>query len=205
MINRLMIQSLDRLPIHVFNLAAEDLWLWQELSRAQVVTSIISTNLVPRRSNVPSPAPFFIVDVPGPEVGLNKNVRIGFLGLAAPNRIKPNSEFLALDPLNAVAERKSQWAGRADFWVVLTDLPRETARQLALAHPEIYAILLAEKRFILHPPEQVNHAAILSSVERGRYLGRLTFELDEAGNVVGLESELIELKKGVPEDSTLLK
>jgi hypothetical protein len=45
----------------------------------------------------------------------------------------------------------------------------------------------------------VGNAVILSAVERGRYLGQLTFRMDPDGTVSEVEPTFIELKEGVAE------
>lgn len=139
------------------------------------------------------------------ELNLKKKLRIGFLGLTSPSKVKPNSRFSAVDPSQAVAKVKAQMSPQADFLIVLADLPRETASGLAKSHPEISAVILAEERYMLHPPERVNNAIILSSVPGGRYLGQLVINLDPEGKVVALKPEFIELKEGVPEEPVLLR
>ena len=195
-----MLESLSKLPVRVLNLGPQDLFFWKELSLARLPsTQIISTNLTPRSPSIPVPSRYALVEIPAHELNLEKSVRIGFLGLSSPNQVKPNSGFSALDPMQAVAGVKSEVMRQADFLIILADLSKPTAVRLAAAHPEISAVLVAEKRFVFPAPEQVNKAIILSSVERGRYLGQLELRLDHSGGVVASESDKIELKQGVPE------
>jgi 2',3'-cyclic-nucleotide 2'-phosphodiesterase (5'-nucleotidase family) len=204
-INELMIESLSSLQ--VLNLAPEDLFLWKELSARQagLPSQIISTNLTPRDANIPGPKRYAVVEIPGNQMGLSRNLRIGFLGLSDPKQVKPNSGFTSLDPAQAVAAIKSEIMQKADFLVVLADLPRPAATRLALAHQEILAVLVTEKVFQLPPPEQANNAVIMSSVERGRWLAQLDLELDRQGRVAVVRPNWIELKKGVSEDPSWLQ
>lgn len=206
-VNQLMMESLDRLPLQVMNLAHEDLFLWTKLSKSSFrATKIISTNLTPLNASLPAPERYIVVEIPARELGVRKNVRIGFLGLSDPKYLKPNSGFTAVDPQAAVAAVKSEIAARSDFLVVLGDLPgKVTAIRLAKAHPEIYAILLVERAFIRHAPEQVNNAVLLWSIERGRHLGQLELELDEAGNVTVFKPSEVPMDSSVAEDETFLK
>lgn len=206
LINQLMLESLNSLAVRVLNLAPEDLFFWNALSKAQLrSTQVISSNLAPRDHTVRAPATHAIVEVPGASLDITKNVRVGFLGLTNPEKVKPNSGFTAADPEAAVARIKAQIKNQTDFLIVLADMPRATATRLALRHPEIQAIILAEKQFIFHPPEQVNKAVILSSVERGRYLGQLALQLDSSGRVTVQSPDVVELKAGIPEDPQLLR
>jgi 2',3'-cyclic-nucleotide 2'-phosphodiesterase (5'-nucleotidase family) len=204
-INELMVESLNHLQ--VVNLAPEDLFFWKDLSarQASLPSQIISTNLTPRDAAVPTPKRYAIVEVPGNQIGISRNLRIGFLGLSDPRQVKPNSGFTASDPAEAVAAIKAEVMQKADFLVVLADLPRPAATRLPLAHAEILAVLVTEKVFQLPPPEQANNAVIMSSVERGRWLAQLDLELDERGRVAVVRPNWIELKKGVSEDPSWLQ
>lgn len=207
-INKLMFESLAQLPVRVLNLASEDLYFWNQLRTIDPTTQVISTNLVPRRKSVQAPARYAVVRVPAGELGLERDLRIGFLGLTDPQRVKPNSGFRAIDPLLAVEQIKSEVLEKADLLIVLGDIPREEAeieprsriRLLAEKHPEIAAIFLTEARYVLFPPQKINNAVILSGVERGRHLPRLTLLMEEDGRIVDFEFDAVELKAGVAED-----
>ncbi len=199
-VNELMLESLSKLPVRVLNLGPQDLFFWKTLSLANLpFTQIISTNLTPRSPSIPIPARYALVEIPAQKLDLKKSVCIGFLGLSRPDQVKPNSGFSALDPMQAVSRVKAEVLKQADFLIILADLSKTTAVRLAAAHPEISAILVAEKHFVFPAPEQVNKAIILSSVERGRYLGQLELQLDRSGQVFASKSDRIELKQGIPE------
>ncbi len=201
-----MLDSFRSQPVRVFNLAPEDLFLWKKLAGSQLPsTQIISTNLSPRSASAPQPDRYAIIEIAAEELATSRPLRIGFLGLSDPALVKPNSNFSSVHPLKAVQEVKAEVLKKADFLVVLGDISRETAAQLALQHPEIRAVLIAERHFVLNPPEEVNNAVILNSVERGRYLGRLTLDIGTSGKVTGHEADFIELGELVPEDPELLR
>jgi len=206
-INDLMLQSLDLLPISVMNLGSDDLYQWE---RIKTFPGLISTNL--RTRDGEAPARYLVIETPiaGPN---GSTVKVGFLGVTDPGRIKPNSNFIAEDPVRAVAAVKDEVLKEADFLVILADIRRDSEEipdgsvlyDLASLSPEIYAVLVTEKRFILYPPVQIQNAVVLSSVERGRHLGKLTFGFDAAGNVETVHPEFIELNARVGEVPSLLK
>jgi 2',3'-cyclic-nucleotide 2'-phosphodiesterase (5'-nucleotidase family) len=211
-INTYLKESLDRIPLKVMNLGVEDLYWWNEISHiSNSPTEFISTNLVPRRSNLATPKRYAIVEYPGKESQTVDPIKIGFLGLVDPQLVKPNSGFRAIDPLEAVRNVKSDLKN-CDFWIVLWDLMRpqrglegSVIEALAEEHEEIYSIITTEKRFVLYEPVQINSAVILSSVERGRYLGRLTFGFNREGEVITVEPEYYEMGEDIPEDQDLAK
>lgn len=211
-VNQLLLESLQEFPIQVMNLASDDLHFWPTLHSKASATQVISANLKPRRSSVPQPKPYAIVQVPAAELGLSKDLRIGFLGVTDPSLVKPNSGMKGTDPLTAVQSVKKTVLEKegADFLILLTDLPRHSSQiesgsllyELAQQNPEVAAILNTERRYILFPPQMVNNAVILSGVERGRHLSRLTLTLDESGQVQEIDHDTVELKEGIPEDDT---
>jgi len=213
-INGLMKQALAELPVQVFNLGSQDLYWWQRLSSEKLgETQFISTNLVPMRSKLPAPQKYAVLEVPRSSGTSQRGVRIGFLGITDPARVKPNSGFKAIDPLEAVRKIKEEVMDQADFLFLLADtirpqgeIPTDSViRQLAEEHSEIYVIVTNEKRFILYPPTQINSAVLVSSVERGRYLGQMKLVFDEEGSLQQVSSELVELKEGVSEDAGFLE
>lgn len=210
-INHLMLNSLDRIPLAVLNLGVQDLHMWPKLAQRQGKSQIISTNLVPRRSDLQAPRRYAIVEIPVP--GLGRPVRVGFMGLADPQRVKPNSGFRAQEPLQAVAEIKAEVIRQADLLVVLWDtlrpqhnLPEDwIVSRLAREHPEVSMIITTEPRFVQYEPLVVDHTTIVSTVERGRYLGQATWSLDGNGRLQKTAVEFIEMKDGVPEEPGLLE
>lgn len=210
-VNSLMLDSLRRLPMAVLNLGINDLHWWPDLSRQPVPTKVISTNLVPRRPGVPAPQRFAVEETT--VVGLPRPVRIGFLGLADPYRVKPNSGFRGLDPLQAVAEIKGEILKEADFLVVLWDtirpqgsLPADwIVARLAEQHPEVRLIITTEPRFVIYEPLQLGRATVVSSVERGRFLGEARLTFGPKGELDRITVQFVEMKDGVPEDPALLE
>jgi len=200
-----MKQSLDLLPMQVMNLASEDLQLWKELSQSNLKTAIISTNVTPREKTLPTPRRYAVIEVPAQKLGLKKNLRLGFLGLANPAQVKPNSPFTAEDPIEAVARIKPEVLKKADYLIVLAEVPKSTAVRLAQAHPEIYAIMMVERSVIDHVPEQVNNAVLVWSMERGRSLGQLILELDQNGSISVFKPQKVALDATIPEDQAFLK
>ncbi len=210
-INEAILKAMEILPLSVMNLGAEDLYLWSELASQQGRdTRIISTNLVPRRASVKRPDRYAILTLKPGQTGLEKDLRIGFMGIVEPGRVKPNSGFRGQDPVAAIAEVMPELAPQVDFVVVLADYfrkgsaePGSLLHRMASDNDKIYAILTTERQYRLYEPVQVNNAIILSSIERGRQLGRLVFELDEKGQVSGYESDVVDLDRSYPDDPAM--
>jgi len=198
-INRLMEESLDLLPVRVLNLTADDLHVWNRLSSTNhAQTQVISSNLVAGAGQT-QPQRTAVVEV---DLGGSK-ARIGFIGLCDPALVKPNSGFQARDLEESAAEAIASLAGKADWIVLLADIPRESAERLAAVHSEIYAVLLVERQYRMVPPAQFGNAVVLVSVERGRYLGELVVGLDEAHKVAYYKPDYVELSQDIPDDPVL--
>lgn len=206
-VNQFLFDGLKRLPLDILNLNSDDLNLWKEnRPEAFSQTQVISSNLSPRQDSLPLPLRYAVKTVDLGTDGVSKPVRIGFLGLTDPGKVKPNSGFGAEDPLQAVGRLKKEVLEKADFLILLADLPDETAVRLAEEHPEIYVVLLLERRFRLPPPRQVNNAVLLSSVERGRYLGQLALDFDPVSReLISYQPEYIELDDSIGEDPEFKK
>lgn len=205
-VNEFMKQSLDLLPIQVMNLGPDDLHMWKELSQSKLkTTAIISTNLVPREKALPAPRRYAVVQIPAQKLGLKKDLRLAFLGLTSPDQLRPNSPFVAQDPIDAVAKIKAEVLKQADYLIVLAEVPKPTAIRLAQENPEIYAIMMVERSVIQHTPEQVNNAVLLWSMERGRSLGQLTLELDQNGGISVFKPNMVTLDSTIPDEQALLK
>jgi len=205
-VNEFMKQSLDVLPVQVMNLGPEDLHLWKDLSQSKFkTTSFVSTNLTPRDPSLPTPQRYAVVDIPAQKLGLKKNLRLAFLGLTNPTQVKPNAPFVAQDPIEAVAKIKPEVLKKADYLIVLAEVPKASAIRLAQDNPEIYAIMMIERSVIEHVPEQVNNAVLLWSMERGRSLGQLVLELDQNGAISVFKPTRVVLDSTMPEDQAFLK
>jgi len=204
-VNPEMLNAVRDLPVSVVNLSPPDLFLWDDVAASDLRERFISTNLSPLDPQRPSPARYRIIEALEGE----KVVRIGFLGISDPRKIKPNSGFRGEDPARAVQEIKAEVLREADFLVVLADIPQRPEEsildQLARDHPEIIAVLTTEDNYRLHEPRVVNNAVVLSSVERGRYLGQLKLAIDENGKVLEFAPDFIQMGEEQPENHRFLE
>ena len=206
-VNQQFLKAVETLPLSVLNLGSANLFMWDQIASSQLSEHFISTNLTPFDSSRSTPERYRIVTIPE-TTGKSGPLSIGFVGLTSPRSVKPNSGFRGDDPLQALQAIKAEVMEEADFLVVLTDIEQRPGEEfhanLARAHPEVSVILAAESVYALHEPEMVNHAIILSSVERGRHLGQLKLTIDGKGKVQEVEPEFIQLDDTRPEDPHFL-
>jgi 2',3'-cyclic-nucleotide 2'-phosphodiesterase (5'-nucleotidase family) len=212
-INRLMLESLQRLPVAVLNLGADDAYWWKTWNgEFPDSTQVVAANLVPRRSGLPTPKPYAVVEqaIPG-QPGMT--FRIGFIGLVDPLLVKPISGFQGTDPVVAVDRVKKELQGKVDWIVVLVDTirpglnppPQSLLGRLLSAHPDIDLVITTEKRFVKYEPVYVGRTLLLSSIERGRFLGDLKISFDEEGKPAAVDVSFVEMKVGIPEEPELLR
>ena len=194
--------ALDAQPLSVFNLASEDLNIVGDLGLGDLTnTDIISTNLVaPKGGEYQFLKKYSIQEVVLPN---GWPVKIGFLGVADPRMVKPNSGFSAKDPLVAVGEVLPEIKGQIDMAMVIGEMSEETADQIAQKYPEIFAVLRLERSLRMTRPRQVSNALIMSSVERGRMLGQLTMAIDSERKVASYTYKYNDLNGRVKEDPAL--
>jgi len=213
LVNRLMRESLTAIPISVLNLGNRDLYWWSELSGLQTEKlHFVSTNLEPRKPNLPRPPRYVILEQPVQlDSGVTRTIRIAVLGLCNPMAVKPNSGFVAKDPVEAVRSVLDEVTKQSDLVVVLWDLIRTQSatvpadsplRAVAALSDRIALIITTERRAILYHPEKLNNATLLSGVERGRFIGDALLSFDRNGKLLSLKNEFHEMKEGVPEDPT---
>ncbi len=195
--------ALEAKPVSVFNLSSEDLNIIGDLDMGGLKgTQIVSTNLVP-----PAGTGFeYLKRYSIQEVVLPNGwpVKIGFLGIADPRMVKPNSGFKAKDPLVAIAEVLPEIKDKVDLVVVIGEMTEETADKIAEKFPQVYAVLRSERSMRMTRPRQVSNALIMSSVERGRMLGQITLMLDSEKKVASYTYKYIDLNQSVQDDPALL-
>jgi len=197
-----MRDALEAKPVSVFNLASEDLNLIKGLDMGSVEgTAVISTNLISPDSGGFEHVKRYSVK----EAVLSNGwpIRIGFLGIADPRMVKPNSGFSAKDPLLSIAEVLPEIKDNVDLVVVIGEMTEETADKIAGKFPEVYAVLRSERSLRMTRPRQVSNALIMSSVERGRMLGQLTLSLDTEKKVASYTYKYVDLNQRVKGDPAL--
>lgn len=111
-------------------------------------------------------------------------VRVGVIGVAAPEAPWP-AGIRAAEPRPAVEKAAAALRRQgADLLVALTGLPRQKARQLAAAVPDLDVVVAGDGlRDPVMSPEVVGKALLVMPVSEGKYAVRLTFSLGPKGQV----------------------
>ena len=197
-----MRDALTAKPVAVFNLASEDLNLVGNLDFGSLEkTDTISTNLVaPDGAGYDHLKKYSIQEV---MLANGWPVKIGIVGIADPRMVKPNSGFTARDPMDSIAEVIPELDAQTDFIFVIGEMSEKTADEIAGKFPEVYGVLRTERSLRMIKPRQVNNALVMSAVERGRMLGRMTLVLDSDKKIASYTYRYIDLNQRIKEDPAL--
>ena len=205
LINQLMSESLEDFPMQVLNLTAGDLPYWRDhlSGGGRTETHFVSSNLIPLEESAPAPEAFVVVTFQPAETGLSQALRVAFLGLAIPQRIRKNSGYQAIEPVEAIRRVKESVLARSDLQLLLTELPAGEIGRLIEAHPELDVVIRGERRFVLESVQTIQQTLVVTAVERGRSLGQLRLGVQPDLQIESSTLELIEMGSGVAADPRL--
>ncbi|MFZ5572473.1 MAG: bifunctional metallophosphatase/5'-nucleotidase [Thermodesulfobacteriota bacterium] len=88
------------------------------------------------------------------------------------------AELQVTDPVSAVVDVFNRY-GRPGPAILLSHCRHRTDREIAEALPELAAIIGGHDQILLSPRRLVNGVPIFQAFEKGRYLGRLDFQIQE--------------------------
>ncbi len=181
-----ILRSYQSMAYDAINLSQEDLLfgtsflLKDLLEEARALKlPLISSNLVSRKTEKPIFSPF-IVKKAG-------EINMGIFGIMEESPVqKTDSTYVVKDPSDAAHEMISSLKGKADLIVALSSLSKEKNLKLLEDAPGIDFIISTGKR--THSPIRVKNSYILSSGDKGKYLGRLDITLTSLERPLGLQN-----------------
>jgi 2',3'-cyclic-nucleotide 2'-phosphodiesterase (5'-nucleotidase family) len=167
-------------------------------------TPLISANLIDPSSKRPIFRPYVIREIGG--------VRIAFLGLLSPDlnpqvasAIKTDqAKVLIEEPVKVMQETLPRLQGRADIFVLLSDLGAITDQTLARSVRGVHFILGGHEGRRSQMAKQVGQTFIFQSASRGMYLGKLRITLEnttspftDGGRVNQIQEQINYLDRGL--------
>ena len=167
-------------------------------------TPLISANLIDPSSKRPIFRPYVIREIGG--------VRIAFLGLLSPDltpqvasAIKTDqAKILIKDPVKVMQETLPRLQGRADLFVLLSDMGGIADLTLARAVRGIHFILGGHEGRSFHMAKQLGQTFIFQSGSKGMYLGKLRITLEnttspftDGGRVNQIQEQINYLDRGL--------
>lgn len=131
----------------------------------------VSSNLIESENGKSLFNPFIIKKIYG-----NSDHTVGIFGLMnKPQSIRDKKGYSVRDPYSAAREVIGYLKGKTNLIMALSSLSQDMNNKLLEECPEIDLIISTDKR--LRPPTGAKNGYILSSGDRGRYVGRLSVKL----------------------------
>jgi 2',3'-cyclic-nucleotide 2'-phosphodiesterase (5'-nucleotidase family) len=206
-----MLDGLKLFKTDVINLSTEDLYYTPALNQALAVKEarkegslsvpFISANIRLKSSQIPGLEPYLTRTIALPGLAKSKTIRVTFIGLADNEKYQyPPDMFEVSDPLVAAKKIVPEVKAKSDLVVVLADLPRAKAVNLAVQNNDIDLIITGYKYPYMGPPEKINNATIVTPAFQGRYLGELRVYTDARGEVERYQARSVMLDSGIPDE-----
>jgi 5'-nucleotidase / UDP-sugar diphosphatase len=143
----------------------------------------------------PATSEQLVLRVPGKQGG---TFRIGVIGLTLDSNRKPYVSYL--DPIRTAREQVRQLAGRVDAIVALTHLSLEEDTALAVAVPEIDAILGGHEHENVQVWRGIDFTPILKADANARSVYVLDLTFDTVTRRLKMGSRLKTITESIPED-----
>ncbi|MHB0875166.1 MAG: bifunctional UDP-sugar hydrolase/5'-nucleotidase [Anaerolineae bacterium] len=147
-------------------------------------------------SQAEAPEPYVIREVGG--------VRVGIVGVTSPNEASDASGAADITPaVSALRALLPEVRKQADVVVALADLEPAEVQELATAGLDLDVVLGSR---VLQSQELawVGQTAVVAVGGAGRYVGRLTLQVDSQGQVVSAEHDLKILAQSVADDPEMV-
>lgn len=176
-----ILTSYQSMAYDAINLSQEDLvfgtsFLLQKTRALKL--PFISSDLVSKETGKPIFSPFTIKNV--------GRINVGIFGLMEELPVqKTDSTYVVKDPYLAAHEMISSLKGKADLIIALSSLSKKENLKLLEDLSDIDFIISTDKR--THAPIRVKNGYILSSGDKGKYLGRLDVRLSSLDRPLGLQ------------------
>ncbi len=162
----------------------------------QRLTEIGGPTLISSNARLSNSSDGLICDVGG--------VRIGLVGVTSPDTAGGSTEETHLTPaIEALRAILPEVRRQAEVIVVLADLEPAEIRALAEAGLDVQ-VVLGGRYLQCQELTWVGQTAVVAVGGDGRYVGRLTLDIDPRGQVVGVENRIAVLGLSVPDDPDMV-
>ena len=170
-----MLRAMAVMGYDAVNLGEYELWLGKDplASLGDLGVPLVSAN-VTDAAGEPLVEPCVFVEKAG--------LTVAVTGVVASGVYRTGPGLEVDDPFEALARAVPSARERADVIVVLADLRKEDAREVARRFPEV-ALVLFRGRGNSFGPEIENRSVVASVSGFGRYVGEVTLDWKEGGDV----------------------
>jgi 5'-nucleotidase/UDP-sugar diphosphatase len=165
----------------------------------QATFPFISANIV-LRENGRRLAPSHV------EVQIADDIRLTIVGvttreLTTTTRPDNVTDLAVLDPTQSAVDTLVRLSPDGPV-LLLSHCKHRTDRNSAAAMPQLAAIIAGHDQILFSPHRSAGNVPIFQAFEKGRYLGRLDFQVDKASGTARLiGSTYIPVTAGIPEDT----
>ena len=175
---------------------------WQRLAEASAPDLVSSNGRLasagdgPGDSGTAVPAPYLIREVAG--------VRVGIVGVTSPSTSGDASRMANLTPpVEALRALLPEVRQHADVIVALADLEPAEIQELAAAGLDLQ-VVLGGRVLQCQSLTWVGQTAVVAVGGDGRYVGRLTLQVNSQGRVVSAENEIEVLTQNIEDDPSMV-
>lgn len=190
-----MIEGMNRLGYDAMTLGDQDFRWGTEVIRARMgeaTFAVLSANVYVGGTNSLFARPYVIKEMAGHRIAIVGVTGKNLLAYLPPDRREP---VLVADPVESVRRTLSNLAGRADIFIVCSNLGFQQDQQLAASVPGIAVIVGGNPGVLMPEPfrEPTHGTVIVQAGYQGEWIGQLTLHINEAGKVVSYDGKTIAL------------
>lgn len=200
-----MIEGMNRLGYDAMTLGDQDFRWGPEVLRARMGEAkfaVLSANVYAGSTSALFARPYVIREMAGHRLAIIGVTSKNLLAYLPPDNREP---VLVADPVEAVRRTMSELQGKADIVIVCSNLGFQQDQQLAASVPGIAAIVGGNPGVLLPEPfrEPTHGTIIVQAGYQGEWIGQLTLQINEAGQIVSYSGQTITLGADFADDGEI--
>lgn len=197
-----MIEGMNRLGYDAMTLGDQDFRWGPDVIQARMGEArfaVLSANVYVGGTNSLFARPYVLKEMAGHHVAVIGVTSKNLLAFLPPGNRVP---VLVADPVEAVRRVMSELQGKADLFVVCSNLGFQQDRELAASVPGIAAIVGGNPGVLLPEPfrEPTNGTLLVQAGYQGEWIGQLILHINEAGQVVSYTGKTVILGADFADD-----
>jgi len=200
-----IVEGMNRVGYDAMTLGDQDFRLGIDTLRELIAEAhfpFLSANVYVGNTQTLFAEPYRIVNMAGHRIAIigvtNKDL-VSFLsgGGAEP--------VLVSEPIQSIRNVLADLAGKADIVIVCSNLGYDQDRELAAQVPGITAIIGGNPGMLMPEPyrDPTYGALIVQAGYQGEWIGKLTLQIDEKGQVTSYQGEAVVLGQEIADDAAI--
>lgn len=194
-----VVAAMNQMGYDAMAVGSVEFWKGEQvlMQRAeQAAFPVLSCNLVIAETGKLLLDPYVIIERGG--------LRIGLLGVTELDALQGWGDAVARlaiqEPVAAVQRYLPEVAGQSDLVILLSHLGYEEDLALIDRVPGIDLVVGGRSRKLMEAPEQRGATLVVQVGYDGEWLGRLDVDVDDQGDIVWLDYEVLFMRPDVPDD-----